>query len=150
LKELPAMCQEQSLAFLRVAALAPALAIETPRVTSLGAGVSRVEVDVVNRGYLPTHILESARNLDFNEALYIDCALDGLTLVDPGQRHLVIGHLEGWGRGLHSGQAAPHFLRSTGNGHTAHASFLVRGKGRLTLRAGSCRVGFCELTIAVG
>jgi len=149
LKELPAMCKEQSLAFLRVAALAPALAIETPRVTSLGAGVSRVEVAVVNRGYLPTHILESARNLDFNEALYIDCTLDGLTLVDPGQRHLVIGHLEGWGRGLHSGQAAPHFLRSTGNGHTAHASFLVRGKGRLLLRAGSCRVGFCELTLAL-
>jgi hypothetical protein len=149
LAELAKVCADQSRAFLRVAALAPAIEIEAPTVTPVGDGLSRVELRVQNRGYLPTHILGSAKQLDFNEPLYADCELAGPALVDPGQRHVVVGHLEGWGRGRFSGQAAPHFLRSTGNGHSAWLGYVVRGRGVLRVRVGSCRVGFVEAAIEV-
>jgi len=63
---------------------------------------------------------------------------------------VVIGHLEGWGRGLHSGQNLAAYQRSSGNGHRAQVVYLVRGAGELRLRIGSCRVGFQQHTLRVG
>jgi hypothetical protein len=147
--ELAELCQQQSRAFLRVAALAPALRLEQPEVRELGDGLYRVTLPVANHGYLPSSILSSAKKLDFNEPLYVECEAVGCELVDPAQRHIVLGHLEGWGRGLHNGQNLAAYQRSTGNGHRAHAVFLVRGSGELRLRVGSCRLGFHEETVRV-
>lgn len=148
-EELPKVCADQSRAFLRVAALAPMLRVMGAVVTRLDGGLSRIDFSVENHGYLPTNILASALPLDFNEPLYAECEVDGLELVAPGARHRALGHLEGWGRGLHSGHAAPHFLRSTGSGHRAHLSYVVRGTGTLRLRVGSCRVGFRTESVLV-
>jgi hypothetical protein len=141
-EELAALCQEQARAFLRVASLAPALSVEFAELMPLAGGVQRVTLFVENQGYLPSSILASARQLDFNEPVYIECEAVGCELLDPAQRHIVLGHLEGWGRGLYSGQNTAHYQRSSGNGHRARVTYLVRGSGSLRLRAGSCRLGF--------
>lgn len=149
LSELAKVCAQQSQAFLRVAALAPALTIEAVTVTPLADGLSTVTLSIANHGYLPTAILASAKALDFNEPVSVDCELDGPELVDPGQRHLVLGHLEGWGHGLESGMSSVHFPRSSGTGHRARVVYLVKGQGALRFRIGSCRVGWVTQVVPV-
>jgi Zinc carboxypeptidase len=149
--ELPELCRQQAQAFLRVAALAPALRVERPEVLALADGLFRVTLQVENHGYLPSSILASAKKLDFNEPVYVACeTVGGCELLDPAQRHVVVGHLEGWGRGLHNGQNLASYQRSSGNGHRAQVVYLVRGAGELRLRVGSCRVGFRQETVHVG
>jgi hypothetical protein len=148
-EELDKLCQDQARAFLRVAALAPALRILPAELSELDGGLRRVTVHIENHGYLPSTILASAKKLDFNEPVYVDAEALGCELVDVAQRHAVVGHLEGWGRGLHRGQNTAHYQRSSGNGHRARIAYLVRGTGTLKLRAGSCRVGFVEATLTI-
>jgi Zinc carboxypeptidase len=149
LSELGKVCRQHSHAFLRVAALAPALSVESARVVPLGGRLSRVDVTIANHGYLPTNFLASATRLDINEPVGVSCEADGATLVDPGQRQVLLGHLEGWGRGLHSGLGSAHYLRSSGSGHRAHVSYLCAGSGVLHLRIGSCRVGWVDWRVEV-
>jgi len=149
LRHLGGVCAQQSQAFLRVASLAPAVRIGRVDRTALGGGLTRVELRVENHGYLGSFVLASAKNLDFNEPIHIDCEADGCELVDPGQAHVVLGHLDGWGRGLHSGVNAPHFQRSSGNSHSARVAYVVRGTGALKVHIGSCRVGWIDETISV-
>jgi hypothetical protein len=149
LPELATVCTGQSRAFLRVAALAPAVRIEASVVTPVGDGLSQVTLTVVNHGYLPTTILSSAKGLDFNEPVSVDCEADGVELVEPGQRHVVVGHLEGWGRGLESSQSAVHYPRSSGSGHRARIQYLVRGHVALRFSMGSCRVGWVTTSLRV-
>jgi hypothetical protein len=149
LAELGKICREHSHAFLRVAALAPALRIESAEVVPLGAGLFRVDVAIGNHGYLPTTFLPSAAALSINEPIGVACEGEGVTLVDPGQKQVALGHLEGWGRGLHGGLGTAHHPRSSGSGHRAHVSYLVTGRGVLFLRIGSCRVGWIERRIEI-
>jgi hypothetical protein len=142
LAELATVCSRQSQAFLRVAALAPVLVVESSRLVPLGSGLYRVELSVANHGYLPTTFLGSADALAFNEPIGVACSTRGTRLVDAGQTQIELGHLEGWGRGLHSGLGSVHYPRSTGTGHRAHVSYLCAGEGQLRLRIGSCRVGW--------
>ncbi len=144
LSELGPLCRQQSRAFLRVAALAPALRVESTERVPLGPDLCRVDIAIANHGYLSTRILASAARLDFNEPVSVTCECTGATLVDPGQKQVTLGHLDGWGRGLHSGLGSPHYLRSSGSGHRAFVSYLVSGRGVLHLRIGSCRVGWLE------
>ena len=148
--ELAELCRQQAQAFLRVASLAPALRVEVPSVVALESDLYRVTMHVVNHGYLPSAVLASAQKLDFNEPVYAECEAKGCELIDPAQRHVVLGHLEGWGRGSASGQNLVAYLRSSGNGHRARVAYLVRGRGELHLRIGSCRVGFRNETVHVG
>ena len=141
------VCAQQSAAFLRVAALAPALAITDVTRTALSDDLTRVTLTVQNRGYLPSYFLASARNLDFNEPLYAVCETEGCELDDPGDARRDIGHLDGWGRGLFSGSDAIHFLSSRGNTGARRLSVVVRGDGRLTVRVGACRTGWIHEVI---
>jgi hypothetical protein len=142
LSELAKVCSQQSQAFLRVAALSPALLVEQATVVELAAGLFRVELAVANHGYLPTSFLGSADALELNEPIGVACVAEGTRLVDAAQKQIELGHLEGWGRGLHSGLGSVHYPRSTGSGHRAHVSIVCEGEGRLHLRIGSCRVGW--------
>jgi hypothetical protein len=150
LSELPGVCEKHSQAFLRVAALAPELSIAHLGVSTVAVDLRRVELRVENRGYLPTTFLPSAKNLDFNEPVHVDCiATGGASLVDPGQAHVVMGHLDGWGRGLHNGVNSAHYQRSRGNTHSARVVYLVRGSGAVRFRIGSCRMGWTETSVEV-
>lgn len=146
---LPEVCDQQSRCFRKLAALAPEVGVRDVRVVALGDGLHRVEVVVENRGYLPTHVLESARALEWNEPLYADLVADGCALVDPAAARVRLGHLGGWGRGVGTGANELAYLRSPGNNGAARGQWLVRGAGRVRIRAGSSRVGFVEIERAV-
>jgi len=149
LHELAAMCASQAHAFLHVAALAPRLRIADIKRHPLPGGLTRVEVAITNDGYLGSYGLPSAKKLDFNEPVYATAGPDGCELVDPGAAHQILGHLDGWGHGLHTGMNLPAYPGTRGTTNTAWAAYLVRGTGALSVRIGSCRAGFVTTRIAV-
>jgi Zinc carboxypeptidase len=149
LHELAKVCASQAIVFLKVAALAPRLRIAAIDREPLPGGITRVDVRVVNDGYLGSFGIPSAKRLDFNEPVYATARADGCELVDPGAAHQILGHLDGWGHGLHTGQNLPAYPGTRGTTNAAWATFLVRGTGALELRVGSCRAGFLDTRIAV-
>ncbi|MCW5806480.1 MAG: peptidase M14 [Deltaproteobacteria bacterium] len=149
LHELAPICESQAAVFLRVAALAPRLRVTKIERKSLPGGFVRVEVCVHNDGYLGSYGLPSAKKLDFNEPVYAVARVDGCELADPGQAHQVLGHLDGWGHGLHTGQNLPAYPGTRGTTNAAWATYLVRGTGALDLRIGSSRAGFITARVAL-
>jgi hypothetical protein len=150
LHELPALCLSQAQVFLRVAALAPRIRLGRVMRDPVGAGMTRVDIEVVNDGYLGSYGLPSARKLDFNEPVYAMAKTsDSCALVDPGSAHQTLGHLDGWGHGLHTGANLPAYPGTRGSTNAAWASYLVRGTGTLKLTVGACRVGFVTASIEI-
>ncbi|MGH2897946.1 MAG: M14 family metallopeptidase, partial [Solirubrobacteraceae bacterium] len=149
LHELAPMCASQARAFLHVAALAPRIQVADIRRQLLPGGITRVDVAISNDGYLGSYGLPSAKKLDFNEPVYAIATPDGCELIDPGAAHQILGHLDGWGRGLHTGANLPASPGTRGTTNAAWASYLVRGTGALDVRIGSCRAGFVTTRIAV-
>jgi hypothetical protein len=140
------MCTSQAQVFCRMAALAPRLRITRTDRHALAGGLVRVEVQVTNEGYLGTFGAPSAKKLDFNEPLY---ATASGPLVDPGSAHQTLGHLDGWGHGLHTGANLPAYPGTRGTTNAAWASYLVRGGGTLDVRIGCARTGFVSAKIEV-
>jgi hypothetical protein len=149
LHELAAVCQAQSHVFLLVAAMAPRLRIATVERARVAAGVTRVDVRVENDGYLGSYGVASAKGLDFNEPVYATCRVERCSLVDAGRAHQVLGHLDGWGRGLHTGANLPAYPGTRGTTNAAWASYVVAGSGAIEVRAGSCRAGFVGTRVEV-
>jgi hypothetical protein len=150
LAELPLMCDTQSRVYLRVAAMAPALRIGQISQQVLSGGLTRIDVRVENLGYLGSYGLPSARKLEFNEKVYAQARVVDCEFIDPGAAHQLIGHLDGWGHGLHTGANLPAYPQTRGTSNAGHASYLIRGRGLLVVRAGSARAGFVETEIRVG
>jgi hypothetical protein len=149
LHELANVCTSQALVFLRLAALAPRVRIAETNRYPLPGGIVRVELKVINEGSLASYGLPSAKKIDFNEPLYAKAKADGCELVDPGAAYQALGHLDGWGHGLHTGQNLPAYPGTRGNTSSAWATYLVRGTGALELEIGSCRTGFVTTRIAL-
>ncbi|WP_428261397.1 M14 family metallopeptidase [Haliangium sp.] len=147
-ERVPEICRQQSAAFLRVAALAPVLRDGEISAESLGGGLTRLSVTVENHGYLPTYVLSSARQLDFCEPVYVELACEGCDLVDGAARR-ELGHLDGWGRGLHDGTGTLHFQVSRGNTGARTTSYVVSGAGTVTVRVGCCRTGWIERRVDI-
>ena len=145
-EELPDVCERHSRHFLRVAALAPRLAIREIERRRDGE-LTRLSVAVENLGYLPTSFLSSAKHLEISEPLDLVLEAEGCELLDPG-RH-AIGHLDGWGRGLYEAEINPYYLRTRGTTGRRVVTLAVKGQGRLVARAGSCRVGHIEASFEI-
>ena len=73
----------------------------------------------------------------------------GCQLVAPHEAHRELGHLDGWGRGLFDGTAALGHMQSRGSTSAKTAAWVLRGKGRVKVRVGSCRVGYIEKAIDI-
>lgn len=142
-------CATQSAAFLRVAALAPRVSVEVVSLERTGAGATRIELRVANRGYLGTYGISSARKLPHVEPLRLSAAGKGLELLAPAESIVEIGHLDGWGSGLYSGNNL-FFPWTRGNVHERFVTLVVAGRGRLDVKVGSCRVGYRTLEVEVG
>lgn len=149
LHELHTVCAGQAAVILRVAALAPRVKIQRVERVPLGDNLVRVEVRVDNDGYLGTYGVPSAKPLDFNEPLYALASVEGCELVEPGEAHQKLGHLDGWGHGLHTGANLPSYPGTRGTTGTAWATYVVRGQGTLVVRFGAARVGFTTARIAI-
>jgi hypothetical protein len=141
-------CRTQSAVFLRVAALAPRVSIEVVG-REKAEGHTRIEVRIANRGYLGTYGLPSAKKLPLAEPLRLTASGDGIRLTAPAEAIIEIGHLDGWGAGLYGGPSI--FMPWTrGNGHERFVTLVAAGSGTLRIKAGSCRVGYQTMDVAVG
>ena len=141
------VCEKQSAAFLRVAALVPRVGVEIVKQEKAG-NLTRIDVRVVNRGYMGTYGLSSAKKLPHSEPLRLTTECDGVKLAAPGESVVEVGHLDGWGRGLYNGPTifAPW---TRGNVHEKFVTLVAEGKGKLKVRVGSSRVGFTTLDVAI-
>lgn len=148
LEMLAETCATQSAAFLRVAALLPQLSLTLLGTEDLGNGHTRVELRVANHGYLASHGLPSARRLPHAEPLRMSVACDGVQLLAPAEAVIEIGHLDGWGQGLHGGGGMS-MPWTRGNGSEKIVSVLVQGRGILRVQVGSCRVGQQTLDVHI-
>lgn len=147
-ERLAEVCQAQSAAFLRVAALVPRVSIEVVKRENSGAH-TRIDFRISNQGYLGTFGLPSAKKLPHSEPLRLVARGEGVRLVSPAESIVEIGHLEGWGAGLYGGPNV--FMPWTrGNGHERFVTLVAEGKGTLQVRVGSCRVGYRSVEVAVG
>jgi hypothetical protein len=147
-EKLNEICEQQSAAFLRVAAMAPRLHTRL-EVEALQPGLTRLTLHLENHGYLPTYILGSARALPWNEPLTAVAQTVGCALLNVKEHRREIGHLEGWGRGRYGSPSALAFQRSQGNVSSAQLTWLISGEGTVSLRVGACRVGFVQLTAKI-
>jgi hypothetical protein len=144
-ERLDATCQAQSAAFLRVAALTARISISVVSQVTEG-GHTRTEVRIANHGYMASYGLPSAKALPHAEPLRLRVQTQGATLLAPSEAVLDIGHLEGWGAGLHGGPSV--FAPWTrGNAHERFVTLVTQGPGRVELELSSCRVGTQRLTI---
>jgi hypothetical protein len=148
-ERLAEVCSAHAAHLLRVAALAPAVRVREVARAAAGGGLTRVTVSVENHGYLPTYVLASAANLDFNEPLWARAQTLGCELADAGHALREVGHLEGWGRGYASGEEPLAFGESKGSSTDRRLTYLVRGEGVLALRVGSCRSGWTTLDLDI-
>ncbi|MCC6621576.1 MAG: peptidase M14 [Deltaproteobacteria bacterium] len=145
---LDGVCRGQSAVLLRVAAMAPRLVVDVTK-SNLSHGATHLDVRVENRGYLPTYVLESARDKPFNEPLWAELiTTDGARV--RGATRVALGHLTGWGRGRFNPSQSFVMPMSRGSSHRAFASFVVEGRGSVVVRVGSARVGFHERRLEVG
>ncbi len=136
------VCERQSKAFLRVIAMAPALRVRKARDEAHG-DARAIDVLVENDGYLPTYVLSSAKKLALDARIFLEIEARGPELLSPPR--VEIGHLEGWGRGLHA--TSIFHQRSEGNQGSVKTTILARGKGTLRLRAHGLRVGAVETVL---
>ena len=141
-------CRGQSAAFLRVAALLPRLSLTVVRQERVGAHV-RTEIRIANHGYLGSVGLPSARTLPHAEPLRLTARAQGTTLLAPSAAVVEIGHLDGWGGGLHGG-ASIFSPWTRGNGHERFVTLVASGPGTVHVEVGSCRVGTLALDVEVG
>jgi Zinc carboxypeptidase len=140
-------CLEQSAVFLRVAALLPRVTLEVVGQTH-SEGHTSTEIRVANLGYLGTVGLPSAAELPHNEPLRLTIHCEGPRLLAPTPTVLDLGHLDGWGRGLHGGPSV--FAPWTrGNAHERFVTLVTSGSGQVQLRLNSCRLGRYELNLTV-
>ncbi|MBZ9538755.1 M14 family metallopeptidase [Modicisalibacter tunisiensis] len=147
---LPALCAGIADYWLRVASLVPRLAIAEMRCEPLGGDYRELRVTVENRGYLPTHGVNAARERPWNVGVEAWLETEGCRLCEPGRARQHLGHLEGWGRGLDEAAHMPWYQRSRGSEHRAHARWLIRGEGRVTLHVGGPRLGYLSHPLDIG
>jgi hypothetical protein len=143
------LCEQQSAAFLRVAALLPRVVVEIAKKEKLAGDFTQIDLRIVNKGYLGTYGLSSAKKLPLAEPLRATVAARGVTITAPSETVIDIGHLDGWGRGLYNGVSI-FFPWTRGNVHEKFISLVVAGRGKLAVKVGSVRVGYRTLHIEVG
>jgi hypothetical protein len=120
---MPETCARHTRMTLMLASLAPRLHVEA-HAERLGAGVHRVRVTVENRGYLSTHILDSARDLPRAEEVHLHLEARGCTLDGAPLRAVAT-----WKGG------------AAGRATAGTRDVLVHGHGTLVIRAQCARAG---------
>ena len=105
---------------------------------------------MINKGYLASYGVPSAKKLDFNEPLYATARAHKCELVDPAAgAYQQLGHLDGWGHGLHTSANLPAYPGTRGTSNAAWATYLVRGNGVVDVRIGCARTGFVTARVEV-
>jgi hypothetical protein len=142
-----AICRALSSFTAALAALGPRL---EPHVTAepIAQGVTKVELLATNGGYLPTYVSEISRAQSWNPPLQARFRADGCKLL-AGPEYAELGHLRGWGRGNDEEANGPFFQKSQAVDDVS-LTWLVAGRGRVTVEVGSPRIGWQTREMAVG
>lgn len=148
-ERLAGVCERQSAFFFRMAAMAPRLSLGEPVVEHLGGDLYRVELPVANLGYLSSYVVSESKQLPWNQGVFVEARGEGLSLIEPAAPRRALGHLEGWGHGRFNGNMAIFHQRSHHNATARRVAFVVRGQGRLVVRAGGPRLGWVERVVEV-
>jgi hypothetical protein len=105
-----------------------------------------VQVTIKNSGYLPTYVLSSAKSLPIDARVFVEVDAIGAS-IDSRDARIEIGHLEGWGRGLHT--SSIFYQRSRGSVSERTVCFVVHGRGKVRIRAKGLRAGSVEREVEV-
>lgn len=144
-RELADICRRQADAFFRIAALSPRLRLAL-EVQGVEAGVCQLVATIENLGYLPTHVLDSAKDLPLSAPPVATLTTEGgARCLDSTKREL--GHLDGWGRGAGSREFAFHIPRSRGTTSRRVLTFTLTGAGTARLVVESPRLGSVQASI---
>ncbi len=141
------ICEAQSKMYLRIAAMAPSLHIEHVSTTKLAGDAWRVDVAIENRGYLPTNVLESAKEISLDARVFVEAESASCKLASDAR--VCAGHLSGWGRGLFDASTSIFHARSRGSLSRFVASFTGEGQGAVQISAHGLRTGGIKLVIEV-
>jgi hypothetical protein len=130
----------------RGATVANRLLASTPQLrvqflTRTDGDTTIVDAVVENLGFLPTAASARAETLELVAPIRLDAQLgDGLHRVE-GELTQTLGHLEGWGS-MQAGPAKHSIYPGLGaRGPRAHARWVLRGTGRLTVEWMASRAG---------
>jgi hypothetical protein len=115
--------------------------------TNLGGGLTRISAVIENAGHLPTYVLSSARDLPWNEPLRARLVPGAGVEIAGGEAETLVGHLEGWGGQDRGG--TPSFARTAAAPVRRRVSWVVKGKGSVTIQASAARIGCVEARIHV-
>jgi hypothetical protein len=116
--------------------------------TSISSALTKVDLAISNGGYLPTYVTEGSRAQPWNSGLSVRFETAGCTLVS-GDAVADVGHLPGWGRGPNEEANAPFFQRSRGVADIAR-TWIVDGRGEVTITIGAPRVGWHHRVVTIG
>jgi murein tripeptide amidase MpaA len=139
------ICEQQARVFLRLAALAPRLRISALTAKPLGEGLHELSAIVENAGYLPTNVLASSLSLPWNDPVRARLEHGAEIALVSGPVVQTLGHLGGWGG--HHKLSTPYFARTGGEGVRQRSSWVVKGSGKVVVRAGAARVGQVEASV---
>jgi hypothetical protein len=145
--ELPKLCRGQVDVMLRLASMAPRVRIVCLGITHLSGDIWQASVLLENVGYLPSHVLDSARSGPLGDPPRLEIIEQGCQLENPN-RQLLMEHLAGWGGGLYNLAGSLLSLKSKGGASKHHLTLTVRGHGSLLLRLTSPRLGLVETTLS--
>jgi hypothetical protein len=144
---LPELCDQHVAMALRLMALAPILELVEPQVQPLGEGLRRVTLTVRNRGYLSTAPVAPARKAAHHQPLSVEISPSGGCRLLSPQGPVLVEELAGWGRGRYGGDVFS--MMSPGTTGMRRVELLVEGAGALSVRVGSPRMGYQQLTIEI-
>lgn len=142
------VCENQSRAFLRWAALSPRLRISGLSVESIGDGIRRVTATVENIGFLPTSVLRTAEKLPWNSPVQAKIALGPDATLLSGNAVIEVGHLSGWAPDAMF--SSPVFARTTTERPRKRVEWLVRGTGDIVVSAECARTGAVVAKVTAG
>jgi murein tripeptide amidase MpaA len=146
-EKLPEVCTQQARFFFRLAAMAPRLTLGVVQVDPLEGDLHRVSAVVENRGFLPTHVLGSAKHRPFSDPVRARLSAGSGVSLAAGPEEQELGHLHGWGG--NDRWTAPSLARS-GEPARRRAEWVVRGRGEVWVSASSTRVGEARRRVLVG
>ncbi len=151
LPEIRGACRDQAAVLFRVAAMAPRLQLAAAAEADAN-GQSVIDVTVDNVGYLPTYVLPTAQKLRHVDPveLHLETLEGDVVVVAPASGRIVVGHLEGWGRGKDHSRHGVAFARSRGTGsHRRVVRLVCRGSGTVRVRARSLRTGEVSIDVDI-
>ena len=125
-KMIDSIAKKHTAFILELATIQPSIKLENIKQEDLGSNVTRITVDVHNQGLLPTHT-EMGERSRWLRQINIDLEVGNNQEIISGRKHQLIKSIEG--------------------DSSVELTWLVKGKGKVTLKAGAPHTGIANASI---